>query len=212
MNEAFEITIRSICISGLATLLSLTASIPLAYYLSKGSKAAKILIPTFEALIGVPTVFIGLLLYMLLSIRGPLGFLRLLYTPYAIIIGESILIFPLITAILYRVMHSTWATYGELAVTLGASDEQALILMIKQALPGVIAAAIMGFSRAIGELGIALLVGGNIKGYTRVLTTAIALEVSKGSFELALTLGLILITTVLAFSVLARIIERWYKL
>ncbi|OYT46454.1 MAG: ABC transporter substrate-binding protein [Desulfurococcales archaeon ex4484_42] len=212
MNEIIEITLRSIYVSGLATLLSLSISIPSAYYLSRNSGIARVVIPVFEALIGVPTVFIGLTLYMLLSTRGPLGFLKLLYTPYAIIIGESILVFPLITAVIYRVMHITWVTYGELAITLGANERQTLMLIAKQALPGIIAASIMGFSRAIGELGIALLVGGNIRGYTRVLTTAIALEVSKGSFEVALTLGLILIVTVLSFSALSRVIERWYGL
>ena len=212
LNDVIEITLRSIYVSGLATLLSLSISVPSAYYLSRNSRVARVIIPVFEALIGIPTVFIGLVLYMLLSIRGPLGFLKLLYTPYAIIIGESILIFPLITAIIYRVMHNTWVTYGELAMTLGADEKQTLMLIAKHALPGIIAASIMGFSRAIGELGIALLVGGNIKGYTRVLTTALALEVSKGSFEEALTLGLILIVTVLSFSVLSRIIERWYGL
>jgi len=212
LNEVIEITLRSIYVSGLATLLSLSISVPSAYYLSRNSKIARVIIPIFEALIGVPTVFIGLVLYMLLSTRGPLGFLKLLYTPCAIIVGETILVFPLITAVIYRVMHSAWVTYGELAITLGADEKQTLTLIAKQTLPGIIAASIMGFSRAIGELGIALLVGGNIRGYTRVLTTAIALEVSKGSFEAALTLGLILIVTVLSFSALSRAIERWYGL
>lgn len=179
--------------------------------MSKEKSLSRYVIPVAEALIGVPTVLIGLLLYMLLSSSGPLGVLGLLYTPYAIIIGEAILITPLIISVSYRVMSKTWSTFGELALTLGASESQTMSLVLKESLPGILAATVMGFSRAMGELGIALMVGGNIRGYTRVITTAIALEVSRGEFETAVTLGIMLVALVIAISLSLRALRRVYE-
>ena len=211
LNEILDITIRSLWISGSATIISSLWSILLAYKLSRSRGASRYIIPFFEALIGIPTVLIGLLLYMILSSRGPLGLFRLLYTPYAIILGQAILITPLITSICYRVLSSSWNTYGELAYTLGASEKQIMAIVLRESIPGIIAASVMGFSRAIGELGIALMVGGNIRGFTRVLTTAIALEVSKGEFEIAVVLGTILVVLVVAISFSLRILRRMYR-
>lgn len=211
MSEIVDITLRSLWISGSATLLASSWSILFAYYLSKNPSVARFIVSVLEGLVGVPTVLIGLLLYMLLSSRGPLGVLGLLYTPYSIIIGQAILITPLITSISYRVLSKSWSDYGELALTLGASEKQAISLVLRESLPGVIAAIVMGFSRASGELGIALMVGGNIRGYTRVLTTAIALEVSRGEFETALILGGILVVIVVIVSLSLRILKRMYE-
>ena len=211
LNEILDITVRSLWVSGSATIISSLWSILLAYKLSRSRRASRYIIPFFEALIGIPTVLIGLLLYMILSSRGPLGLFRLLYTPYAIILGQAILITPLITSICYRVLSSSWNTYGELAYTLGASEKQIMAIVLRESIPGVIAASVMGFSRAIGELGIALMVGGNIRGFTRVLTTAIALEVSKGEFEIAVILGAILVVLVVAISFSLRILRRMYR-
>lgn len=211
MNEIMDIILRSLRISGSATLLASSWSILFAYYLSKNTSVARFIVSILEGLVGIPTVLIGLLLYMLLSSKGPLGMLRLLYTPYGIIIGQAILITPLITSIGYRVLSRSWSDYGELALTLGASEKQAIYLVLKESLPGIIAAIVMGFSRASGELGIALMVGGNIRGYTRVLTTAIALEVSRGEFETALILGGVLVVIVVAISLSLRILKRIYE-
>lgn len=211
MNEIVDITLRSIWISGSATLLASSWSILFAYYLSKNPSVAKFIVSVLEGLVGIPTVLIGLLLYMLLSSRGPLGMLRLLYTPYSIIIGQAILVTPLITSICYRVLSRSWSDYGELALTLGASEKQAIHLVLRESLPGIIAAIVMGFSRASGELGIALMVGGNIRGYTRVLTTAIALEVSRGEFETALVLGSVLVVIVVTISLSLRVLKRIHE-
>lgn len=211
LNEIIEITIRSLCISGTATIISSLWSILLAYKLTRSSGSSRYIIPFFEALVGVPTVLVGLILYMILSSRGPLGLFRLLYTPYAIIIGQAILVTPLITSICYRTLYNSLNTYGELAYTLGASKDQIMVIVLRESIPGIIVAIVMGFSRAIGELGIALMVGGNIRGFTRVLTTAIALEVSKGEFEVAVVLGAILIVIVVAISFSLRIIRRMYR-
>ncbi len=197
-----EIALRSLYISGTATLLATAWSTPLAYLLAKGR--GKRLLPLLEALVGVPTVLIGLFLYFLLCNECPLGFLQLLYTPQAIIIGESILVTPLLISTMYRVLKENVETYWETAVTLGASEGQAFLIAINESLTGLVASIVMAFSRAIGELGVALLVGGNIKGYTRTLTTAIALEVSKGEFEKAMELGLILVFLTLVISIALR--------
>ncbi len=207
-SEVVEIIIRSITISGTATFLASLWSIPLSFLLvSRYSKITNLIMGFFNALVGVPTVVVGLFLYMILSRSGPLGFLGMLYTPQAIMLGEAILITPLLVSLLYESFHRTREKYWELALTLGASDRQALKLFLLQSLPEILVVLLLGFSRAIGELGVALLVGGNIKGYTRVMTTAISLEVVKGEFEKALLLGGFLITTVLGISTSIRFLK-----
>ncbi|MFN3267698.1 MAG: ABC transporter permease, partial [Zestosphaera sp.] len=162
----------------------------------------------------MPTVLLGLLLYFALSSSGPLARLKLLYTPQAIIIGESILITPLIISTNYRLLKNAVRTYSELALTLGASRIQTMTLVLRETTPGITASAIMGFSRAIGELGVAMMVGGNISGHTRVLTTAIALGVARGEFEEAVFLGLILLAITMIVTVtlkyLSKVYEEWY--
>lgn len=194
INTLIEITIRSLSISGLATLLASIWSIPIAIILSiSRNKLAKILVPIFNALVGVPTVIIGLVLYLILSRSGPLGILTLLYTPYAIIIGQAILITPLIISFGIEVIGVKTRDLIEMSLTFGASTTQALTTVFEEASSRIMAICILGFQRAVGELGIALMLGGNIKGFTRVFTTTIALEIQKGEFELAIYLGTILI-------------------
>jgi len=210
-SELLEITLRSLAISGSATLLSSLWSIPIAYLLAKSRGYSRIFSPIAEALVGAPTVLVGLALYALLCSRGLLGSLQILYTPYAVILGQSILITPLMISISFRALLHSYESYGELALSLGATERQAMILALKEGLPGLLAAEIMSFSRAIGELGVALMIGGNIKGYTRVLTTAIALEVSKGDFELALSLGGILLILMILVSLSLRALRRFQE-
>lgn len=194
INILIEITARSISISGLATLLASIWSIPIAIILSiSRGRLAKILITIFNSLVGVPTVIIGLLLYLILSRSGPLGILKLLYTPYAIIIGQAILITPLIISFGIEVIGVKTRDLIEMSLTFGASTTQVLTTVFEEASSRIMAICILGFQRAVGELGIALMLGGNIKEFTRVFTTAIALEIQKGEFELAIYLGIILI-------------------
>ncbi len=208
IEEIVEITLRSLSISGAATLLASSWSIPVAYKISRSQRLSAFFMPIVEAIIGMPTVLIGLVMYMLLCSRGPLGVFRLLYTPYAIILGQAILITPLLIATSFRSLFHANQRYGELALTLGATERQAMKLVLTESTPGIIASIVMSFSRALGELGVALMVGGNIRGYTRVITTAIALEVSRGEFELALTLGCILITILIIVSLSLRMLRR----
>lgn len=204
-GEVIDVALRSIYVSGTATLLSSAWSIPLAYLMASRPRLRG-LASALEALVGVPTVLVGLLLYMLLSRRGPLGFLGLLYTPYAIMLGEAILVTPLVASVAYRALRHAVETYGELALSLGATEAQALATAVREAAGGILAAVVMGFSRAVGELGVALMVGGNIKGYTRTMTTAIALDVAMGEFEEALALGVVLVLILLGLSATLRLL------
>ena len=205
-----EVAARSLAVSAAAVALASTWSLPLAYRMARGGRLAG-LAPAFESLTGVPTVLVGLALYLLLSRSGPLGFLGLLYTPAAIVVGEAVLVTPLYVAAAYRVLRSSWEEYGELALSLGANDSQAMATVLRQASPGVVAAAVMAFSRAIGELGVAFIVGGNIAGKTRTLTTSIALATSMGEYELALRLGSVLLALSLAGGVSVHALRRLWE-
>jgi len=186
-----ELVLRSLWISGTATVMAALWSFPLTFLIIKSNKL-KHLITVFEGLVGVPTVLIGLLLYDFLCPKCPLGFLHALYTPQAVAVGEAILVTPLLVATLYSSLKKAYEEYGELALTFGASELRALEVALSQSLTEVLGSVAMAFSRAIGELGVALIVGGNIAGYTRTLSTAIALYTQMGEFEKATELGLIL--------------------
>ena len=194
IHTLIEITIRSLSVSGLATLLASIWGVPTAIILSisKG-RLSKIMVPIFNSLVGIPTVVIGLVLYLILSRTGPLGILGLLYSPYAIIIGQAILITPLLISFGIEVIGVKTRDLIEMSLTFGASTRQVLTTVFEEASSRIMAVCILGFQRAVGELGVALMLGGNIKGFTRVFTTAIALEIQKGEFELAIYLGIILI-------------------
>lgn len=204
-SEVAEIVIRSVVISGSATLLASTWSIPLALRLALSkSRAGRAITDVLSALTSVPTVVIGLVLYLLLSRAGPLGFLGLLYTPVAISIGQAILITPLITSMAIATLAESQERVWEMAISMGATERQAALTVLSESLPAIVTVVLLGFNRAVGELGIALMLGGNIRGMTRVMTTAIALEVAKGEFELALTLGGVLLAMTLSLNVLVR--------
>ncbi len=202
-----DITLRSIYISGLAAILASIWSIPLGILLSiSRTRYSKLLVSIFNMMIGLPTVLIGLLLYLILSRSGPLGFLNLLYTPTAIIVGQAILITPLIISLVYEVVAGESIELIEMLKTYGADKWKIIETLIEEARDRIIGTSVIGFERALGELGIALMLGGNIKGLTRVFTTSIALEVQKGEFELAIQLGFILLVIDLLLIILIRLI------
>ncbi len=206
-----EITLRSLFVSGGATVLASIWSIPLGIILSiSTSKASRIALSIANMMVGIPTVLIGLLLYMILSKSGPLGFLNLLYTPMAMMIGQAVLITPLVISFIYEVVSGEARELIEMLKIYGASKMQMVETIANEARDRVIGTAIIGFQRAIGELGIALMLGGNIKGLTRVFTTAIALEVQKGEFELAIQLGIILLVIDLLLITIIRL-KGWMK-
>jgi len=211
-NPIFQITIRSLHISGTATLLSTLWSLPLGMLIGMKSFPGKQLVKgVFNALLGIPTVALGLILYLLLSRSGPLGFLDLYLTPQAIIIGQAILVTPIIVSLTTSAVESVDPEIKNLAKTLGASDVEASVTVLRESTGGVVLAIIASFNRAIAELGVAFAVGRNIRGETQVLTTVIAMEVNKGNMEYSIQLMIILLAIVFAITILTNLLQRRIK-
>ncbi|MCR8454330.1 MAG: ABC transporter permease [Crenarchaeota archaeon] len=208
MESLLDITLRSIAISFSAVLLAVLWSIPLSLTISKSrTKVSAVIVSIFTSLVGIPTVLIGLVLSTLLSSTGLLGFLNLLYTPYAIIIGQALLITPWLVSLSYDVFSNARNTYWELVISIGADYRTADLIMLRETLPEILVILLLVFSRAIGELGIALIVGGDIEGRTRVLTTAIAAAISEGDFASAFYLGGILVLVLVSISLMVRLLK-----
>lgn len=207
--ELAEITIRSLAVSGSATLLAASFGIPLSLTIAlKSFRGKLILMGFFNAMMGMPTVALGLILYLLFSKGGPLGPLHLLYNPLGIMIGQAILVAPIVISFTVNALKSVDPDLRLLAKTLGASGLQEAATMVKEASGGIILAVMASFNRAIAELGVALMVGGNIKGLTRVLTTAIALETVRGELELGISLTIILLVIVFFLNLLMNMARR----
>lgn len=200
--EVLSITALTLLVSGVGTLLASVWSIPVAVALAlRNFHGKRIVKGLFNALIGIPTVALGLYLYLLLSRAGPLGYFQLLYTPYAIMIGQAALVTPIIVSFVTGALESVDPDLRTLARTLGASEFQTYEVVIKEAFWGVVLAIIAAFNRAFAELGIAMMLGGNIRNLTRLLTTAIALETARGEIALSIALSLILLGIVMSLSV-----------
>jgi tungstate transport system permease protein len=161
-----------------------------------------------NALMGLPPVVVGLLVYLMLSRAGPLGSLGLLFTPGAMIIAQAILITPIVAALARQVVEDAWAEYREQLRSLGAPPHRAVGTLLWDTRFSLVTVILAGFGRAAAEVGAVIMVGGNIDGVTRVMTTAIALETSKGDLPLALGLGLILMILVLAANAAAFAIKE----
>jgi tungstate transport system permease protein len=146
-----------------------------------------------NSLLGLPPVVIGLALYLLLSHSGPFGWLGLLFTPTAMVIAQAVLALPIVIALAHRAAEELWAEYGDALLVFGASKGRAIPLLIDMRRGPMLTAVLAGFGRTISEVGAILIVGGNIAGYTRTMTTAVALQTSEGNLPLALGLGLVLI-------------------
>jgi tungstate transport system permease protein len=193
----YVILFNSLLFSGIAVILAALWGIPIALLISLKEFRGKLLVKTFvNSLIGIPTVVLGLLLFLILSKGGPLGVLGLLYTPSGIILGEAVLVTPVLISIMVTAIEAVDPDIMKLAKTLGASESQASMAVLKEAFNGVLLAVIASFNRAIAELGVALMVGGNIEGLTEVLTTAISRYTSVGEIGLAIALGIILMVIV----------------
>ncbi len=199
--EVFEIMGVSLRVSLVATGLATLVSVPLGFLIAVNDfRGKRVLVSVINTLMALPTVVVGLLVYILLSRSGPFGFLGILYTPTAMIVGQFILALPIITALTYAAARSVDARVRKTAESLGASPVQSAWMVLKEGRLGIIAAMIAGFGRVIAEVGSAIMVGGNIKGYTRTLTTAITTETAKGNFALGVTLGLILLVVALSIN------------
>lgn len=201
--EVFSIVTRSIYISGLATLLACAWGIPLSVLIGLYSfSGKKFLRSIFNALLGVPTVALGLILYLLWSNSGPFGFLELLYSPLGIAIGQAILITPILVSFASSALGSTDVKIKDLAKTLGASDLQVSFAVIREAFWEITLSITASFNRAFAELGVAMMIGGNIRYVTRMLTTSIALETARGNIPFSIALGIILMAIVLSITLL----------
>lgn len=208
-RELIGIILLSIRVSGTALVIATLAGLPLSALLGfRKFPLRGLLISILNTFMGLPPVTVGLFVYLLLSRSGPLGFLALLYTPSAMIIAQSILAFPIVTSLSHSAIVSVDPIIKQAALTLGATPAQAAMTVIKEARYGIISAIIAGLGRVMAEVGAILIVGGNIAGYTRVMTTTIALETDKGNFELALALGIILLSLSLCINGGVRIIQK----
>lgn len=210
--EVVTITLLSLKVAVSATFIAAVLGIPLAYFVATREFAGKgALITAFNTLMALPTVVVGLLGYSFLSRKGPLGFLDLLFTPSGIILGDVILAFPLIVGLTIAAVNSVDPRAKATAISLGASPRQVSWTVLTEARFGLMAALFNGFGRVVAEVGSAMMLGGNIRGYTRTITTAIALETSKGEFAFAMALGLILLTVALSVNLVFRRLQAAYR-
>ena len=207
-RTVIEITFRSLTIASLATLLSTLIGLPLSLVITMkefpGKNTLKFI---FNSLVGIPTVTLGLFLYTLLSRSGPLGSMELLYTVRGIALGQAILILPITVSFIISALESKDEELRDLTRTLGASELETSIAVLREAYSGVSLALVSSFNRAFAELGIATMLGANISGLTRVLTTAIALETSKGELGLSFALSFILLLVVLFLNYVIRLLQ-----
>ena len=207
--EVMEITRRSLAISVTSCSITSLICVPLGSLIHFNRFPGKsVLINVIQTFYSFPTVVVGLFVFVLLSRTGPLGELGLLFTPVAIVVGQVLLIMPIMIGLTISALSGIDGSVVETAMSLGASKTQASILALKEARFAVLTAVIMCFGRAISEVGLSIMVGGNIKGFTRTLTTAISLESSKGDIELSLALGVILLTLALMVNLLIGWLQR----
>jgi tungstate transport system permease protein len=192
--EVLEIALLSLKVSGLATLLSLIVGISTGTVIALTSfPGKKILVSLVNTGMGLPPVVVGLFVSILLWRNGPLGFLELLYTPGAIIIAQSIIATPIVMGITIGAMQNLPPNLRLQILALGATRTQMVWMLIKEARLPLMAGVMAGFGGVISEVGASIMVGGNVKGYTRVLTTATVMETGRGNFEIAIALSLILL-------------------
>ena len=208
-KTVIEITFRSLQTAGYATLLASLVGVPLSIAISMwefpGKRTLKFL---FNAMVGVPTVTLGLFLWTLFSRSGPLGSLQLLYTVQGMALGQAALILPILVSFTVSAIESRDSELRDLARTLGASELETSLAVVREAYSGVSLALVSSFNRAFAELGIVTMLGANIMGVTRVLTTAIALETAKGELGLSFALSFILLAVVLALNYLIDLLRR----
>ena len=200
--DLVDITIRSLQVTVTAVVIGAALGIPLAAWLTVNRfRYRRTTVAILNALMGLPPVVVGLIVYLLLSRSGPFGVFGLLFTPTAMIIAQVIIVTPLIASVAHQALRDLWADYHDLLISLNTTRWQRIKTLAWDARRSLLTATLAGFGRAIGEIGAIMIVGGNIDHVTRVLTTAIALETSKGNFALALGLGFILIGMAIAINI-----------
>lgn len=204
--ELTDIALRSLRITLTSLFFSCLIALPLAAILAvRRFRLRRTVIAFLNALMGLPPVVVGLVVYVILSRSGPLGALGLLFTPSAMVIAQIIVIVPLIASIAHQSLRDLWHDYHDLLISMNVTQRQKIITLLWDARRALLTAALAGFGRGIGEVGAIMIVGGNIDNVTRVLTTAIALETGKGDFALALALGFVLI----ALAITINLVIHW---
>lgn len=208
----FSIAFRTLMISITATLIASLIFIPVACLLHFNRfRGKKFLLSIVQTLYSVPTVLVGMLVFLFISRAGPLGSLGMLFSPGAIVLGEVLLIAPIITGLTISALSGMGRDISDTAVSLGAGRLQMVLKVLSESRYMVLTAVFMGFGRAVSEIGVAIIVGGNISGYTRTLTTAIALGVGKGETAASIALGLILLALAMIVSVTVNTLQHSEK-
>ena len=206
--DLMNIVSVSVRVSSASTLIAALVGVPLGFFISitrfRGKRAV---ITVLNTLLALPTVVIGLFVYAFISRRGILGALGLLYTQKAMIIGQVILIVPILTTFTISAISRIDERYRKTAMTLGADRVQTALVLLREARFGIVSAVVGGFGRVISEIGISMMLGGNARGFTRTMTTAMALEYDKGEFVLAIALGIILMSISLGINILLNYIQ-----
>lgn len=210
--ELVEIVALTLRVSGTALLIAGALGLPLGAALGIARfPGRRAVVALLNALMGLPPVVVGLLVYLALSRAGPLGGLGWLFTPKAMVIAQCVIITPLVAALALQVMEDLWEEYGELLRSLGSGALRAIPTLLYEGRFALLTVLLAGFGRAIAEVGAVIVVGGNIAHVTRVMTTAIALETSRGDLPLALGLGILLLLTALVINCAAEIVRGWTR-
>jgi len=205
--DVMQIAALSLYISLSATVIAALISIPLGGFIHfREFSGKRALIVVIQTLYSIPTVVVGLLLYLLISRSGPLGVLGLLFTPEGMILGQTVLIMPIMVGLVISALSGVDKSISDTLVALGATGFQKILQIVIEARFAILSAVVLGFGRAIAEVGVAMMIGGNIRGFTRVLTTAITLETGMGEFGLSIALGIILLIIALIVVVILNLI------
>jgi len=200
----------SLEVSLTAAVLACALGLPLGAWIAvRQFPGRHAVIVSLNALLGLPSVVVGLIVYLMLSRAGPLGSLGILFTPAAIVIAQTLLVLPIVAAMSRQFVEDAWAEYREQLVSLGVTPTRAVPTLLLDLRYSLLTVVLLGFGRAASEVGAVMIVGGNIDGVTRVMTTSIALETSKGNLPLALGLGLVLMILVLALNAAAFALREW---
>jgi tungstate transport system permease protein len=207
--ELYGIIARSLFISGMATLVAMLVGIPLGYTLARGRFPGRtLLLGIVNTGMGMPPVVVGLVVWLLLTRSGPFGDLELIYTPQAMIIAQFVIATPLVVGFTAASIQALPAQLPDLLTSLGAGRVQALWILSREARLGLLAAVMAGFGAIISEVGASMTVGGNLRGSTRVLTTAIVTETSRGNLPVALALGCLLLSLAFAVNLLLTLVQQ----
>jgi tungstate transport system permease protein len=208
--DLWRIVVLSLEVSLAAAILACAIGLPLGAAVAVGRfPGRRATIVTLNALLGLPSVVVGLVVYLLLSRAGPLGSMGILFTPGAIVAAQTLLVLPMVAALARQFVEDDWRGYEEQLTSFGVSRMRAVPTLLWDGRYSLLTVVLAGFGRAASEVGAVMIVGGNIDGVTRVMTTAIALETSKGDLPLALALGIVLVFVVLTLNAAVDAIRQW---